>query len=181
MEAGAKPGSTWSTSLVGPAGCGAAAGPAPGRRIIVGDHDPKCSNCSALVARRSICPRTPLTDQIEAGSWASRWLTAPSTTGPEAHGLGKEAEQMQPAAKSARSLAPPAPALYLRIGVYGPDPIKLRLWSRRHLPDRLRQYLDQVALITLGRRRSCWQPPAHGMRSWVGPDAPLRDMLNPGG
>ena len=128
MEAGAKPGSTVYLAGAGPVGrCGAAAARLLGAScIIVGDHDPKRlelvrkAGCETIDLSEDV----PLTDQIEAVLGEPMVDCAVDYVGPEAHGLGKDAEQMQPAAAINQVIdATRAGGATGVIGVYGPDPI----------------------------------------------------------
>ena len=92
----------------------------------MGDHDPKRlelvrkAGCETIDLSEDV----PLTDQIEAVLGEPMVDCAVDYVGPEAHGLGKEAEQMQPAAAINQVIdATRAGGATGVIGVYGPDPI----------------------------------------------------------
>ena len=128
MEAGAKPGSTVYIAGAGPVGrCGAAAARLLGAScIIVGDYDQdrldlvKNNGCETINLTKDI----PLADQIEAILGEPAVDCAVDYVGSEAHGIGKEAGQAQPAGAINQVLdATRAGGATGVIGVYGPDPL----------------------------------------------------------
>ncbi|WP_445284675.1 alcohol dehydrogenase catalytic domain-containing protein [Streptomyces sp. DSM 118148] len=128
MEAGAKPGSTVYIAGAGPVGrCGAAAARLLGAScIIVGDHNKdrlelvKNNGCETI----DLSQDAALTDQIEAILGEPRVDCAVDYVGTEAHGLGAEAEDMDPAYAINQVIdATRAGGATGVIGVYGPDPL----------------------------------------------------------
>ncbi|OFJ54761.1 alcohol dehydrogenase catalytic domain-containing protein [Mycolicibacterium grossiae] len=128
MEAGAKPGSTVYIAGAGPVGrCGAAAARLLGAScIIVGDYYQdrldlvKNNGCETIDLNKDV----PLPDQIEAILGEREVDCAVDYVGSEAHGIGKEAEDLQPQAAINQVLeATRAGGATGVIGVYGPDPL----------------------------------------------------------
>ncbi|WP_457659188.1 zinc-binding dehydrogenase [Streptomyces microflavus] len=128
MEAGAKPGSTVYLAGAGPVGrCGAAAARLLGAScIIVGDHHKdrlelmKKNGCETI----DLSQDAALTDQIEAILGEPMVDCAVDYVGTEAHGIGSEAEDMDPAyaINQVINATRPGGATGV-IGVYGPDPL----------------------------------------------------------
>lgn len=150
MEAGAKPGSTVYIAGAGPVGrCGAAAARLLGAScIIVGDYHKdrlelvKKNGCETI----DLSQDAALTDQIEAILGEPMVDCAVDYVGTEAHGIGREAEDMDPAYALNQVIdATRAGGATGVIGVYGPDPREVEGRARGNVPDRLRQGLDQVA------------------------------------
>lgn len=150
MEAGAKPGSTVYIAGAGPVGrCGAAAARLLGAScIIVGDYYQdrldlvKNNGCETIDLNKDV----PLPDQIEAILGEREVDCAVDYVGSEAHGIGKEAEDLQPQAAINQVLeATRAGGATGVIGVYGLTPWRRQRPARRHFPARLRQGVDQVA------------------------------------
>ncbi|MEV7127539.1 alcohol dehydrogenase catalytic domain-containing protein [Streptomyces sp. NPDC093260] len=128
MEAGAKPGSTVYIAGAGPVGrCGAAAARLLGAScIIVGDHNKdrlelvKKNGCETI----DLSQDAALTDQIEAILGEPMVDCAVDYVGTEAHGLGGEGEDMDPAYAINQVIdATRAGGATGVIGVYGPDPL----------------------------------------------------------
>ncbi len=128
MEAGAKPGSTVYIAGAGPVGrCAAAAARLLGAScIIVGDYDQdrlglmKNNGCEAI----NLSEDVPLTDQIEAILGEPMVDCAVDYVGAEAHGIGREAKDMNPAYAINQVLDATRPGGATGIiGVYGPDPL----------------------------------------------------------
>lgn len=128
MEAGAKPGSTVYIAGAGPVGrCGAAAARLLGAScIIVGDYHQdrldlvKSNGCETIDLSQDI----PLTDQIEAILGEPMVDCAVDYVGTEAHGIGADAQSMDPANAINQVLdATRAGGATGVIGVYGPDPL----------------------------------------------------------
>ncbi|MFF7385069.1 alcohol dehydrogenase catalytic domain-containing protein [Streptomyces griseoluteus] len=128
MEAGAKPGSTVYLAGAGPVGrCGAAAARLLGAScIIVGDHDKdrlelvKRNGCETI----DLSQDAALTDQIEAILGEPMVDCAVDYVGTEAHGIGREVEDMDPAYAINQVIdATRAGGATGVIGVYGPDPL----------------------------------------------------------
>ncbi|ROR53095.1 glutathione-independent formaldehyde dehydrogenase [Luteococcus japonicus] len=128
MEAGAKPGSTVYIAGAGPVGrCGAAAARLLGAScIIVGDHDKdrlelvKRNGCETIDLSQDI----PLTDQIEAILGEPMVDCAVDYVGTEAHGIGSQSGDMDPAHAINQVLdATRAGGATGVIGVYGPAPL----------------------------------------------------------
>lgn len=128
MEAGAKPGSTVYLAGAGPVGrCGAAAARLLGAScIIVGDHDKdrlelvKRNGCETIDLNEDV----PLQDQIENILGEPMVDCAVDYVGTEAHGIGKEADDEDPAHAINQVLdVTRAGGATGIIGVYGPDPL----------------------------------------------------------
>ena len=128
MEAGAKPGSTVYIAGAGPVGrCGAAAARLLGAScIIVGDYHQdrldlmKNNGCETIDLNQDV----PLTDQIEAILGEPMVDCAVDYVGNEAHGIGREAEDMSPAHAINQVMdATRAGGATGIVGVYGPDPL----------------------------------------------------------
>lgn len=128
MEAGAKPGSTVYIAGAGPVGrCGAAAARLLGAScIIVGDYYQdrldlmKNNGCETIDLSQDV----PLTDQIEAILGEPMVDCAVDYVGLEAHGIGREAEDMNPAYALNQVIDATRPGGATGvIGVYGPDPL----------------------------------------------------------
>lgn len=128
MEAGAKPGSTVYIAGAGPVGrCGAASARLLGAScIIVGDHDRdrlelvKKNGCETIDLSKDI----PLLDQIEAILGERGVDCAVDYVGSEAHGIGPQANEAQPAGAINSVLdATRAGGATGIVGVYGPDPL----------------------------------------------------------
>jgi len=128
MEAGANPGSTVYIAGAGPVGrCGAAAARLLGAScIIVGDYYQdrldlvKNNGCETIDLNKDI----PLSDQIEAILGEREVDCAVDYVGSEAHGIGTEANDAQPAGAINQVLeATRAGGATGVIGVYGPDPL----------------------------------------------------------
>lgn len=128
MEAGAKPGSTVYIAGAGPVGrCGAAAARLLGAScIIVGDYSKerldlvRQNGCETIDLSEDV----PLTEQIEAILGEPMVDCAVDYVGTEAHGIGSEAENMDPAYAVNQVLdATRAGGATGIIGVYGPDPL----------------------------------------------------------
>ncbi|MCB9439279.1 MAG: alcohol dehydrogenase catalytic domain-containing protein [Mycolicibacterium sp.] len=128
MEAGAKPGSTVYIAGAGPVGrCGAAAARLLGAScIIVGDYHRerlelvKNNGCETIDLNQDI----PLQDQIEAILGEREVDCAVDYVGSEAHGIGAQAGDPQPAGAINQVIdATRAGGATGVIGVYGPDPI----------------------------------------------------------
>ena len=128
MEAGAKPGSTVYIAGAGPVGrCGAAAARLLGAScIIVGDYYQdrldlmRNNGCETIDLSQDV----PLTDQIEAILGEPMVDCAVDYVGTEAHGIGREAEDMGPAHAINQVIdATRAGGATGIIGVYGPDPL----------------------------------------------------------
>jgi glutathione-independent formaldehyde dehydrogenase len=128
MEAGAKPGSTVYIAGAGPVGrCGAAAARLLGAScIIVGDYHQdrldlvKNNGCETIDLNQDI----PLTDQIEAILGEREVDCAVDYVGSEAHGIGAESGEAQPAGAINQVIdATRAGGATGVIGVYGPDPL----------------------------------------------------------
>ncbi|MEU6098369.1 alcohol dehydrogenase catalytic domain-containing protein [Streptomyces sp. NPDC047079] len=128
MEAGAKPGSTVYIAGAGPVGrCAAAAARLLGAScIIVGDHNKdrlelvKKNGCETI----DLSQDAALTDQIEAILGEPMVDCAIDYVGTEAHGIGREAEDMDPAYAINQVIdATRAGGATGVIGVYGPDPL----------------------------------------------------------
>ncbi|MDH6523196.1 glutathione-independent formaldehyde dehydrogenase [Streptomyces sp. SAI-135] len=128
MEVGAKPGSTVYLAGAGPVGrCGAAAARLLGAScIIVGDHNKdrlelmKRNGCETI----DLSQDAALTDQIEAILGEPMVDCAVDYVGTEAHGIGREAEDMDPAYALNQVIdATRAGGATGVIGVYGPDPL----------------------------------------------------------
>lgn len=128
MEAGAKPGSTVYIAGAGPVGrCGAAAARLLGAScIIVGDYHQdrldlvKRNGCETIDLNQDI----PLQDQIESILGEREVDCAVDYVGSEAHGIGNEADDLQPAAAINQVMdATRAGGATGIIGVYGPDPL----------------------------------------------------------
>ena len=128
MEAGAKPGSTVYIAGAGPVGrCGAAAARLLGAScIIVGDHDKdrlelvKRNGCETIDLNEDV----PLQDQIENILGEPMVDCAVDYVGTEAHGIGKEANDEDPAHAINQVLdVTRAGGATGIIGVYGPDPL----------------------------------------------------------
>lgn len=128
MEAGAKPGSTVYNAGAGPVGrCGAAAARLLGAScIIVGDYHQdrldlvKNNGCETIDLKQDV----PLTDQIEAILGEPMVDCAVDYVGNEAHGIGREAEDMSPAHAINQVMdATRAGGATGIVGVYGPDPL----------------------------------------------------------
>lgn len=128
MEAGAKPGSTVYIAGAGPVGrCGAAAARLLGAScIIVGDYHKdrldlmKQNGCETIDLNEDV----PLTDQIEAILGEPMVDCAVDYVGSEAHGIGRDANDMDPAhaINQVMDATRPGGATGI-IGVYGPDPL----------------------------------------------------------
>nr|WP_240812868.1 alcohol dehydrogenase catalytic domain-containing protein [Streptomyces sp. DASNCL29] len=128
MEAGAKPGSTVYIAGAGPVGrCGAAAARLLGAScIIVGDHNKDRLELVKKNGRETIdlSQDAALTDQIEAILGEPMVDCAVDYVGTEAHGIGREAEDMDPAYAINQVIdATRAGGATGVIGVYGPDPL----------------------------------------------------------
>ena len=128
MEAGAKPGSTVYIAGAGPVGrCGAAAARLLGAScIIVGDYDHdrlalvRDNGCETIDLNLDV----PLQDQIEAILGEREVDCAVDYVGSEAHGIGAQAGQAQPAGAINQVIeATRAGGATGIIGVYGPDPL----------------------------------------------------------
>jgi glutathione-independent formaldehyde dehydrogenase len=128
MEAGAKPGSTVYIAGAGPVGrCAAASARLLGAScIIVGDHNKdrlelvKKNGCETI----DLSQDAALTDQIEAILGEPMVDCAVDYVGTEAHGIGREAEDMDPAYAVNQVIdATRAGGATGVIGVYGPDPL----------------------------------------------------------
>ncbi|MEU6368024.1 alcohol dehydrogenase catalytic domain-containing protein [Streptomyces sp. NPDC046931] len=128
MEAGAKPGSTVYIAGAGPVGrCAAASARLLGAScIIVGDHNKdrlelvKQNGCETI----DLTQDAALTDQIEAILGEPRVDCAVDYVGTEAHGIGSQAEDMDPAYAINQVIdATRAGGATGVIGVYGPDPL----------------------------------------------------------
>ncbi|WP_413755571.1 alcohol dehydrogenase catalytic domain-containing protein [Streptomyces sp. MMBL 11-3] len=128
MEGGAKPGSTVYIAGAGPVGrCAAAAARLLGAScIIVGDHDKdrlelvKKNGCETI----DLSQDAALTDQIEAILGEPMVDCAVDYVGAEAHGIGRRAEDMDPAHAINQVIdATRAGGATGVIGVYGPDPL----------------------------------------------------------
>lgn len=128
IEAGAKPGSTVYIAGAGPVGrCGAAAARLLGAScIIVGDYYQdrldlvKNNGCETIDLSQDI----PLPDQIEAILGEREVDCGVDYVGSEAHGIGSESNQPQPAGAINDVLeATRAGGATGVIGVYGPDPL----------------------------------------------------------
>lgn len=128
MEAGATPGSTVYIAGAGPVGrCGAAAARLLGAScIIVGDYHRdrlellENNGCETIDLRENI----PLADQIESILGEREVDCAVDYVGSEAHGIGTEADEPQPAGAINDVLeATRAGGATGVIGVYGPDPL----------------------------------------------------------
>lgn len=128
MEAGAKPGSTVYIAGAGPVGrCGAAAARLLGAScIIVGDYHQdrlelvKNNGCETIDLNKDI----PLQDQIEAILGEREVDCAVDYVGSEAHGIGAESGDPQPAGAINQVIdATRAGGATGVIGVYGPDPL----------------------------------------------------------
>lgn len=128
MEAGAKPGSTVYIAGAGPVGrCGAAAARLLGAScIIVGDYHQdrldlmKNNGCETINLNEDV----PLTDQIEAILGEPMVDCAVDYVGSEAHGIGREAQDMNPAYAINQVMdATRAGGATGIVGVYGPDPL----------------------------------------------------------
>ncbi|MGV9253519.1 glutathione-independent formaldehyde dehydrogenase [Streptomyces sp. NPDC003697] len=128
MEGGAKTGSTVYIAGAGPVGrCAAASARLLGAScIIVGDHNKdrlelvKNNGCETI----DLTQDAPLTDQIEAILGEPRVDCAVDYVGTEAHGIGREAEDMDPAYAINQVIdATRAGGATGIIGVYGPDPL----------------------------------------------------------
>ncbi|MFJ6540340.1 alcohol dehydrogenase catalytic domain-containing protein [Streptomyces sp. NPDC091385] len=128
MEAGAKPGSTVYLAGAGPVGrCGAAAARLLGAScIIVGDYHKgrlelmKQNGCETIDLNED----ATLHDQIEAILGEPMVDCAVDYVGSEAHGIGREAEDMNPAYAINQVIdATRAGGATGVIGVYGPDPL----------------------------------------------------------
>jgi glutathione-independent formaldehyde dehydrogenase len=128
MEAGAKPGSTIYIAGAGPVGrCGAAAARLLGAScIIVGDYHQdrldlvKNNGCETIDLNQDI----PLQDQIEAILGEREVDCAVDYVGSEAHGIGAQAGDPQPAGAINQVIdATRAGGASGVIGVYGPDPL----------------------------------------------------------
>ncbi|MEU9924322.1 glutathione-independent formaldehyde dehydrogenase [Streptomyces griseoluteus] len=128
MEGGAKTGSTVYIAGAGPVGrCAVAAARLIGAScIIVGDHNKdrlelvKQHGCETI----DLTQDAALTDQIEAILGEPRVDCAVDYVGTEAHGLGSQAEDMDPAYAINQVIdATRAGGATGVIGVYGPDPL----------------------------------------------------------
>lgn len=128
MEAGAKPGSTVYLAGAGPVGrCGAAAARLLGAScIIVGDYDKdrldlvKRNGCETIDLNEDV----PLQDQIEKILGEPMVDCAVDYVGTEAHGIGKEASNQDPAHAINQVIdATRAGGATGVVGVYGPDPL----------------------------------------------------------
>ncbi|MET9062926.1 alcohol dehydrogenase catalytic domain-containing protein [Streptomyces antibioticus] len=128
MEAGAKPGSTVYLAGAGPVGrCGAAAARLLGAScIIVGDYHKdrlelmRRNGCETIDLNQDAA----LTDQIEAILGEPTVDCAVDHVGTEAQGIGREAEDMNPAHAINQVIdATRAGGATGVIGVYGPDPL----------------------------------------------------------
>ncbi|MEU6547721.1 alcohol dehydrogenase catalytic domain-containing protein [Streptomyces sp. NPDC046859] len=128
MEAGAQPGSTVYIAGAGPVGrCAAASARLLGAScIIVGDHNKdrlelvKQNGCETI----DLTQDAALTDQIEAILGEPRVDCAVDYVGTEAHGIGREADDMDPAYAVNQVIdATRAGGATGVIGVYGPDPL----------------------------------------------------------
>lgn len=128
VEAGAKPGSTVYIAGAGPVGrCGAAAARLLGAScIIVGDYHQdrlelvRSHGCETIDLSEDI----PLPDQIEAILGAREVDCAVDYVGSEAHGIGAESGDHQPARAINSVLeATRAGGATGVVGVYGPDPL----------------------------------------------------------
>lgn len=128
MEAGAKPGSTVYIAGAGPVGrCGAAAARLLGAScIIVGDYHQdrlelvKNNGCETIDLNEDV----PLQDQIEAILGEREVDCAVDYVGSEAHGIGAQAGDAQPAGAINQVIdATRAGGATGVIGVYGPDPL----------------------------------------------------------
>ncbi|NUV62626.1 glutathione-independent formaldehyde dehydrogenase [Streptomyces sp. CAI-85] len=128
MEPGAKPGSTVYLAGAGPVGrCGAAAARLLGAScIIVGDYHKdrlelmRRNGCETIDLNQDAA----LTDQIEAILGEPTVDCAVDHVGTEAHGIGREAEDMNPAHAINQVIdATRAGGATGVIGVYSPDPL----------------------------------------------------------
>lgn len=128
VEAGVRPGSTVYLAGAGPVGrCGAAAARLMGAScIIVGDHNRerlelvRKLGCETIDLNEDV----PLTDQIEQILGEPMVDSAVDYVGSEAHGLGKESDDMDPAHAINQVMdATRAGGATGIIGVYGADPI----------------------------------------------------------
>ncbi|MGW3301136.1 alcohol dehydrogenase catalytic domain-containing protein [Streptomyces rubiginosohelvolus] len=128
MEAGAKPGSTVYLAGAGPVGrCGAAAARLLGAScVIVGDYHKdrlklvKDNGCETI----DLSQDAALTEQIEAILGEPMVDCAVDYVGTEAHGIGSEAEDMDPAYAINQVMdATRAGGATGIIGVYGADPL----------------------------------------------------------
>lgn len=125
VEAGAKPGSTVYLAGAGPVGrCGAAAARLLGAScIIVGDYRQdrldlvKNNGCETIDLSKDI----PLPDQIEAILGEREVDCAVDYVGSEAHGIGQQSNDLQPAAAINHVIE--ATRAGGATGVYGPDPL----------------------------------------------------------
>ena len=161
MEAGANPGSTVYIAGAGPVGrCGAAAARLLGAScIIVGDYYQdrldlvKNNGCETIDLNKDV----PLPDQIEAILGEREVDCAVDYVGSEAHGIGKEAEDLQPQAAINQVLeATRAGGATGVIGVYGPDPLAPTEAGKKALSrsTSARRGSSRRA-CRRGRRRSC--------------------------
>ncbi|MFE5190558.1 alcohol dehydrogenase catalytic domain-containing protein [Streptomyces sp. NPDC056628] len=128
MEGGAQPGSTVYIAGAGPVGrCAAASARLLGAScIIVGDHNKdrlelvKQNGCETIDLNQDAA----LTDQIEAILGEPRVDCAVDYVGTEAHGIGRQAEDMDPAYAINQVIdATRAGGATGVVGVYGPDPL----------------------------------------------------------
>ncbi|MFF2216881.1 alcohol dehydrogenase catalytic domain-containing protein [Streptomyces antibioticus] len=124
MEAGAKPGSTVYLAGAGPVGrCGAAAARLLGAScIIVGDYHKD----RLELMRRNGCETIDLNQDAALTAQIEAVLGEPTVdyVGTEAHGIGREAEDMNPAHAINQVIdATRAGGATGVIGVYGPDPL----------------------------------------------------------
>ncbi|MCT1385980.1 hypothetical protein M4D54_10165 [Brachybacterium sp. p3-SID1565] len=150
MEAGVKPGSTVYIAGAGPVGrCGAAAARLLGAScIIVGDYHQdrldlvKNNGCETTDLNQDV----PLTDQIEAILGEPMVDCAVDYVGSEAHGIGREAEDMNPAYAINQVMdATRAGGATGIVGVYGPNPLAAsKAEQGGNLLARLRQGVDQI-------------------------------------